>query len=169
MNLEDTLSPAVLTLFRSAGWYPGREVPLAAPLHHPASSILSAFSGLHVGQVGDGDTCAASDIDFQPLDLDEATILEWSRLLATHLVGVGLVHNGHGELWVASDGRCFGRSLIHEAFWLDGEIFSQAMEGLLRGLRARPLIHPKQTSVMLYGDVFTRDHPDVYDFTKHAG
>lgn len=43
------------------------------------------------------------------------------------------------------------------------------MEGLLCGLRARPLIHPKQKSVMAYGDVYTRDHPDIYDFAKYAG
>lgn len=169
MSFETKLSAETRQLLQDAGWFPGRRVATRAPLGHPAESILAALSGLRVGQTGPGETCARSDISFFLLELepDDVDMHEWSRLLGTALVGVGEVHNAHGELWVAADGRWFGRSLVHRAFYFEGADIVEAMEGLLRGRRARPLIHPDEESVTLYGDRYTREHPEIYDFTRH--
>lgn len=164
--MEPVIPTSVLSLFRSAGWSPSRVVPTKAPREHPAHPVLRAFAGLRVGRVGPGETCASSDIDFKPLvqEPEDHLIDEWGHLLRTNLIGVGEVHNGHGDLWAASDGRFFGRSLIHDAFYFEGGSFGEAAERLLLGRRARPLIHPSQDSVMMYGETYTRDHPDIYDF-----
>ena len=170
MSFAIKLSAATRQLLQDAGWFPARRVSTLAPKDHPAEPILAALSGLRVGQTGRGETCARSDIAFFPLEHEpDDGIHEWSRLLGTVLVGLGEVHNAHGELWMASDGRCFGRSLVHKAFYFEGEDFADAIEGLLLGRRARPLIHPDEESVTLYGDRYTRAHPDIYDFTRRNG
>lgn len=155
---------SVVAIFEQAGWTTDRSVPNDIPTTHPAHGVLRAFSGLRVGRTGAGETCAKSDIDFQFLtEPGDDEIWEWAKLLKTTLVGVGEVHHGHSELWVASDGRCFGRGLIHDAFYFEGESFGLAAERLLLGRgRSRPLIHPRQDSVMHYGETHTRDHPDLY-------
>lgn len=171
MSFETKLSAETRQLLQDAGWFPGRRVSTLAPKDHPAEPILAALSGLRVGQIGPGESCARSDIAFFLLELepDDRDIHEWARLLGAVLVGVGELHNSHGELWIASDGRCFGRSLVHKAFYFEGADIAEAMEGLLRGRRARPLIHPDEESVTLYGDRYTREHPDIYDFTRRNG
>lgn len=168
MSFEAQLSVEVRQLLLDAGWFPGRRVATLAPAGHPAAPILAALSGLRVGRVGHGETCARGDIAFMWLDRapDDGDIRQWSRLLGTVLVGIGEVHASHGDLWIASDGRCFGRSLVHQAFTFEGRDYAEAIERVLLGRRARPLIHPEQQSVTLYGDRYTRDHPDVYDFTR---
>lgn len=168
MSFETKLSAEARQLLRDAGWFPARTVSTRAPEGHPAEPILAALSGLRVGQTGTGETCARSDIAFFLLALepDDEAIHEWARLLGTVLVGIGEVHNAHGELWIASDGRCFGRSLVHKAFYFEGADIAEAIDGLVRGRRARPLIHPDEESVTLYGDRYTRDHPDIYDFAR---
>lgn len=170
MSFEAKLTAETRQLLQDAGWFPARRVSTVAPKDHPAEPILAALSGLRVGRAGRGETCASSDIAFFLLDLepDDDDIHAWSRLLGTALVGLGEVQNAHGELWMASDGRCFGRSLVHKAFYFEGEDFAEAIERLTKGRRARPLIHPDEESVTLYGDRYTRDHPDVYDFTRRS-
>lgn len=166
MSLDDHLTADVHTLLSQGGWTPHRCVPNGAPEGHPSATILEALSGLRVGSTGAGDTCARSDIRFfllSPGSYDHR-ILDWNRLLRTSLVGVAEVHNGHGEMWVAADGRCFNRSIIHDAFSYLGADFAEALQRLLLGQRCRPLIHPDQESVMMYGDVYTRENPEVYDF-----
>lgn len=164
--MEPEIPESVLALFEAAGWTPGRAVPSEVPRDHPAHQVLRAFSGLRVGATGPGESCAKGDIEFMPLLMEpnDNVIHEWESLLGTTLVGVGEVHNAHGELWAASDGRYFGRSLIHDAFYFEGDSFGEAAERLLLGRKARPLIHPSQDSVMLYGETYTPDHPDVYGF-----
>lgn len=170
MSFETKLSAETRRRLEDAGWFPARWVATLAPKDHPAEPILAALSGLRVGQTGPGESCARSDIAFFLLDPepDDDDLHEWSRLLGTVLVGLGEVHNGHGELWIASDGRCFGRSLVHRAFYFEGHDFAEAIEGLLLGRRARPMLRPDQESVTLYGDRYTRDHPDLYDFTRRG-
>jgi hypothetical protein len=161
------LPASVRSSFYLAGWRPGRLVETEAPRGHPAHAVLSAFSGLRVGKDGAGRTCAAGSIAFGPLDAGQRdeTIDDWERLLRVTLVGIGDLSDGHGELWIASDHRCFGRSLIHDAFYFEGADFGGAVENILLGHRARPLIHPSQQEVTLYGEIYTRNHPETYDFT----
>ena len=165
-HLELIPPKSVAQLFAAAGWSAGRSVAVDAAPEHPAFGVLRQFSGLRVGTAGTGETCASSDIAFRKLAIepDDTEIADWCRLLGTTLIGIGDVHNTHGELWLASDGRFFGRSLIHDAFYFEGATFGEAMERLLLGRRSRPLIHPSQDSVTLYGDEYTRDHPEIYAY-----
>ena len=64
----------------------------------------------------------------------------WGRLLGTRLVGVADMHRAHGELYVAADGRCFGRSCIHDAFYFEGASFADAAERSMLGRRSQPLL-----------------------------
>ena len=101
---------------------------------------------------------------FQPLLWPHDSIHVWEELLATQLVGVAEVHHGHEELYVDHHGRLFGASLIHDAFYLHGASFGEAMESLLFGRRAQPMLRPDQDRVMLYGDECTADHPAIYRY-----
>lgn len=122
------------------------------------------FGGLIVGGVSSGEECSTSDIYFKASAATESDILTWNGLLQTTLIGVAEVHHGHGELYVDSEGRCYGLSLIHDAFYFEGETFVQAVERILRGRRSRAMLRPDQKSVDLYGITYTADHPDVYNY-----
>lgn len=160
------LTERVRPLFVAAGWHPGRRVPVSStvPLDHPAAEILAEFGGLTVEPAGESEECGPGNIAFQELWPDESILREWADLLGTRLVGVAEIHHGHGELYAAADGRVFGRSCIHDAFWLEGGSFSEAVERSLLGRRSRPLLRPDQSSVTLYGVRFTADSPEVYRY-----
>ena len=153
----------VLPLFLSAGWSP-RDKPTAAPDEHPAASILRALGGLRVAGVEAGEECGASDLHFDvaPQMPDGSRVLTWERLLDTQLRRIAELDGGHGELWMASDGRCFGNSHIHDAFSFEGETFGETVERLLLGRRARPLIGPHQDVVSMYGKDYRRSDSEVY-------
>jgi SUKH-3 immunity protein len=153
--------------FITAGWYPGRRVPVSetVPADHPAAAILAAFGGLTVTPDREaGEECASDDLAFRELSPDVSIIEVWAGLLGTRLVGVAEMHRGHGELYVATDGRCFGRSCVHDAFYFEGVSFAEAAERALFGRRSRPLLRPDQSSVTLYGDHFTADSTEVYRY-----
>jgi hypothetical protein len=57
--------------------------------------------------------------------------------------------------------RYFDANIDVETFYFFGASFAEAMERLL-GRCMRPLLRPDQTSIVLYGDVFTPDHPGIY-------
>jgi hypothetical protein len=155
----------VRPLFLAAGWYAGRRVTVSPeiPVDHPAARILAAFGGLTVGRPQAGEDCATDDVEFGELHTDPS-IAEWSQLLGTQLVGIAEVHHRHGEWYASGDGRVFGRSCIHDAFWLAGETFGEAVERSLLGRRVSPLLRPDQQSVSLYGNTFTADSPGVYRY-----
>jgi hypothetical protein len=160
------LPESVRPLFIAAGWYPGRRAPVssAVPIFHPAAEILAEFGGLTVEPRGEGEECGPNDIAFRELWPDESISQVWADLLGTRLVGVADLHHGHGELYAAADGRFFGRSCVHDAFWLEGGSFSEAVERSLLGRRSRPVLRPDQSSVTLYGVQFTADSPEVYRY-----
>ena len=135
------------------------------PQGHPAVPILSAFSGLTVGKCGAGEQCGTSDVAFGFVERgDEADV--WSGLLQTMLVGIATVHHNHCDLFIDSTGRCFTISGVHDATCYEGASFGEAMRHLLRGIRCRPMLRPDQQSVMLYGDEFTADSPEVFDYSQ---
>jgi hypothetical protein len=135
------------------------------PPDHPAAAILAALAGLNVSPDREaGAECAPNDLAFRELWPDESITAVWATLLATQLIGVADMHHGHGELYVAADGRCFGRSCIHDAFYFEGASFAEAAEGPMLGRRARPLLRADQISVTLYGIRFTPDSPEVYQY-----
>jgi hypothetical protein len=159
---------SVRTRFVAAGWFPNRRVavPSAIPTEHPAAAILAAFSGLTVIPDHDtGEECAPDDLAFHYLEAEESITRVWADLIGTRLVGVAEVHRRHGELYVATDGRCFGRSNMHDAFYFQGASFADACERAMLGRRSRPMLRPDQSSVMLYGVRYTRGSPDVYRYT----
>jgi uncharacterized protein (TIGR02996 family) len=153
--------------FVAAGWFPGRRVSVSAavPRDHPAADILAELGGLTVTpKKNGGEECGTSDLVFRELHPDEGVTGVWGQLLATRLVGVAEVCVAHGELYVAADGRCFGRSNIHDAFYFEGDSFAEALERHLFGRRARPMLRPDQKSVSLYGISYTRRSPELYQY-----
>jgi hypothetical protein len=135
-------------LFEAAGWYPGRSVPVppSVPDDHPARAVLAEFGNLTVGHCGPGEECATSDIVFKAVDSSDADIVAWANLLRTHLIGIAEVCHSHGELFMDEHGRCFHRSCVHDAFWLEGS-FAEAVERLLLGRQGgHPMLRPGQGS-----------------------
>jgi hypothetical protein len=57
---------------------------------------------------------------------------------------------------------------MHDAFYFYDEGFVQALERILLGKRAKPLLRPDQTEVHLYGMSYTKVHPDVYVYASPA-
>jgi len=160
-----TIPENVLPRFLAAGWQPGRrvEVSAAVPAEHVATEILATFGGLNVTPDRDaGEECAPDDLVFGVLFPDESITRVWSDLLGTRLIGVAEVHHGHGKLYVATGGRCFGRSCVHDAFYFAGASFAEAIERALLGRRSRPVLRPDQSSITLYGIRFTADSPETY-------
>ncbi|MEQ6433711.1 SUKH-3 domain-containing protein [Comamonas sp. w2-DMI] len=172
-------SAIVLRHLHAAGWTPGREAAPApeiqALLHarpamarHPAVAALRQLAGLTLGKVGAGQECASSDIAFHWSSNGladahtDAELLLWQDVLKTCLVQVAEVHHGHGLLLMAADGRCFGMSLVHDAFCFEGENLEQAMAHLLGGVHSRPMLRPGQQEVHLYGKRYTRHSPETY-------
>ncbi|CAM3858071.1 hypothetical protein D3C81_367520 [compost metagenome] len=137
IDLPETIRP----LFIAAGWPAQVTAPEAdiGPKGHPANDLLRAFNGLCVGHCGAGEECAAGDIEFRPKPglHDEKVIVAMQHKLNTTLVCIGDVHHGHGALFVDSRGACYLMSQVHDAFWLQGNTFAVAAEGLLLGRKSQ--------------------------------
>jgi hypothetical protein len=171
------IASTVVELFLQAGWFEGRKIALPDDflerfgVEHPAAEVLREFAGLHVGSAGAGIECARSDIQFKYIGAENyqnrylEDVVAWEQRLRTRLAGVGEFCNCHGELFIASDGRCFARSIVSDDFWFEGQSFGSAAESLLLGLnRARPLLLPEQESTEWFGRTITRDSPAVYKY-----
>jgi hypothetical protein len=155
--------------FLDAGWYPGRTVPVPAsvPRDHPAWDVLASFGGLTILEQDpdlDPEWPPIEEFVFRALHPCPAITEVWGGLLGTRLIGIADVHNAHGELYCAADGRCFGSSCMHPAFYFEGGSFAEAVEGMLLGRRARPMLRPDQEWVTLYGKRFTADSPELYRY-----
>lgn len=156
--------------FESAGWSAGREVPVPEALlaktgaGHPGVEILKALSGLHVETFEADGTPAFLDFEFRWID-DEPLrddVASWEQALGMPLVGIADFSHGYERLYVGSDGRCFGLSHIHDAFYFEGASFEGALARLWRDERALPMLRADQASVWLYGIEYTRESPEVY-------
>ena len=163
---EITPPESVLKLFMDAGWHPGRTVTIPASIEatHPAFTILTSFGGLRVGQCGAGLECATGDVNFHYLQSSSPGI--WTSLLNARLIGIAEVHDSYADLFASSDGRIFELSSIDNEFCLQGLDFRSAMESILLGKRARPMLRPDQTHVVLYGEKLTTSDPQVYHWEK---
>ncbi|WP_157994266.1 SUKH-3 domain-containing protein [Peristeroidobacter agariperforans] len=166
MPAEPRAAPpaTICSMFEQAGWVPDRQMPVSSrvPNNHPAYAVLSSFSGLRVGSTEGGIECAASDIEFRDEESQMAVETRWSRYLNSQIIFVGYQHNEHGTLFIDSRGHVYGASLIHEAFWLDGEDVWSGIENVLLGRRSRPVLHPTQSSVTLYGELYVRGDPRIF-------
>lgn len=164
--MQDSLSvdippSSVRSLFEQAGWFPGRRVRISArvPSDHSARAVLSSFAGLRVGKSGPGLECSASDILFGDRDSEIDVEARWGSCLGVQLICVGAHHNEHGETFIDSRGRVFGASLMHDAFWFAGDSVWSGIESVLRGRRSRPVLHPSQDRVTMYGENYERGDP----------
>ncbi|MCA9232838.1 MAG: SUKH-3 domain-containing protein [Xanthomonadales bacterium] len=157
---------SIRELLRRAGWSSDRQVPVSArvPCEHPAQAVLASLGGLRVGSVGPGQECGAGDIAFRDADSELGVEDEWASCLSTRLICIGGEHNEHGELFIDSKGRVFGASVIHEVFYLHGLSFWPAIENVLLGRRAKPLIHPTQEHVTLYGERYDHGDPRLFSY-----
>jgi hypothetical protein len=115
-----------------------------------------------VGSTGEGLECATSDIEFRDEDSQIAVETRWGQYLSSQLIFVGYQHYEHCTLLIDSRGRVFGGSLIHEAFWLDGEDVWTGIENVLLGRRSRPVLDAYQNAVSLYGEIYTRGDPRIF-------
>ena len=160
------LPGAVRRFFVEAGWYPGRSVPVptSVPRDHPAWEVLSALGGLTILRRYGPEWPPIEELEFGPLDPCPDITGVWGGLLGSRLVGIAEVHNAHGELYLAADGRCFGSSRVHDAFYFEGESFAEAVEARLLGRWARPMLRPGQEYVTLYGERFTADSLELYRY-----
>jgi hypothetical protein len=157
---------SVYALFQRAGWFADRREQIGDEVepHHPAAELLAAFGGLEVRPVGvEGRSCAPSAVRFVAFAAT-GRARDWSRLLETELVGIAELDDGHGSLYVAADGRVFGLSDVHDAFFFGGATFSVAIEHLLLGERLQPMLHPAQREVTLYGVVYRCGDPAIYSW-----
>jgi hypothetical protein len=129
--------------------------------------VLAAFGGLTILErepEPDPDWPPIEELVFRVLRSCPAVTEVWGELLGSRLVGIADVHNAHAELYLAADGRCFGSSCIHPAFYFKGESFAEAVQGILFGRRSRPMLQPGQEFVTLYGERFTADSPELYRY-----
>jgi hypothetical protein len=115
-------------LFVAARWRPARRVSVddRVPEHHPAHDVLREMGGLHVCQAGYGIECAGS------------VLINVERTAHEQVDGVAEVHRSHGLLLMDEAGRCFGASLIHDAFYFEGHNFGEAPKRLLLGPTGAP-------------------------------
>ncbi|MBL8820078.1 MAG: SUKH-3 domain-containing protein [Planctomyces sp.] len=166
-------SPKVIGKFVMAGWSPTRrvEVPSFIPSEHPAAQVHCQFGGLTVWKCEAGIECATSDVVFRasPMDNGDDEVAVWQTLLDTTLVSIGDVHHGHGELFMSTDWRCFGRSNLHEAFCFEGNDFVTAIQNILLGIRSRPMLRPDQQVVTMYGIDYTATSPETYCYSVRQG
>jgi hypothetical protein len=166
------LPDSVRELFLEAGWPAAKaSVDQSVPAGHPAAAVLEHFGGLRVGSCDGGEECASSDIVFGYTDdyQRDAVVLEWQRLLSRTLVNIGEVHHSHGALFIDESGACYGMSFIHDAFWFEGSSFGEAAERVLLGRKSKAMLRPDQSSVSLYGEQITDEHPGAYDWRRRIG
>jgi len=154
--------------FVVAGWYPGRavEVPPEVPASHPAWEVLREFGALVIPErEPEPGWPVIEEFVFGMLAPVSPIISDWERFLHSCLVGIASVHSDHAEMYIDTTGRCFGLSLMHDAFYFHGETFADAVEGMLTRRRSRPMLRPGQSSVMLYGERYTATSPELYRYS----
>ena len=133
IDFPETLRP----LFLAAGWPVTHTVllPDFVPPEHPATALLKQLAGLQVGTCDTGEECATSDMvigTYEHLHGDE-DFLAWQQRLGSTLVSIAEIHHGHGALLMDEQGRCYLLSIVHDALWLQGQTFVQAVETLVFG------------------------------------
>jgi hypothetical protein len=164
------ISDSVREWFLESGWQPGRDVnvPGFVPRVHPAWDILNSYGGLTLLERNpDPDFDAIEEFEFGAFPPETSALLPWMTLLKSQLVKIAKVHNNHAELYMDEEGRCYGNSLMHDAFWFSGVSFGDMLEGTLANRRHRPMLRPDQSAVWLYGEKITPDDPTVYDYRSN--
>jgi SUKH-3 immunity protein len=165
-------SSTIVPILTAAGWYPDRHVSVShtIPPSHPAAAVLSELGGIEVAPPSaEGVECATSRLRFETLTSDvDSQMRPWSALLRIELVGIAQVEDGNEFLYLAGDGRCFGMSGIHDAFYYEGNTIEEAVERRLLGYRVQPILRPDETSVMAYGKKLVAGDPRLYEYQNRG-
>lgn len=163
------LTNELLPLFEEAGWFEGRKVKMSdearkhIPQNHPALKILEEFDGLKVGETGTGITCAKSDVEFELCEIVDYEIETWNKVLNKNLILIASAQNSHNEIYIDDDGKCYSLA-VHLEMAFTGENFNEAMKKLLFGIRDKPMILPNEDYTTCWGEKFTWESPDIYDY-----
>lgn len=154
---------SVRPLFLEAGWHPGRLCALdeRVPANHPAGDILRDFVGLRVGSTGRGEECARSDVTFRYIAEPDDQISAWEKLLQTKMIAFAESSQGYCELHTDEKGRVFSTNTVADGVYLMGWTFGEAMERLLLGRIAAPMLLPGQASVPLMGEDLKEGDPRI--------
>lgn len=144
MKHDISPSTSIMNKFIEAGWFVDRQVPVFGNKQQHvelAHSILAKYGGLHVGQVGPGKDCAASDINFlSSLDTGkEVVVKQWISRLG-RMTAVADACNDHMILFVADDDRYFIFTDPDGKLYFGGISFAETMERVLHGLHYGPAI-----------------------------
>jgi hypothetical protein len=139
-------------MFRQAGCFVGRKVAVdpAVPPQHAAHAVLAEVGGLRLVEPAP----SIASIAFGHVQDGAEMVRLWEDALATTMVGIAEVDDGHAELYLTDRGQVIGCSLVHDAFWLVGKTFSAAMDEISAGKRPAPMLLPGQHEVWLYGELF---------------
>jgi hypothetical protein len=146
-------------VFEHAGWFPGRQadVRVDAPPGHPARALLLELSGLALVRP----RSSVVEVHFQPVSMAAGRVVAWATALRTHMSGIAETDDAQGELYMTDAGHVIGCSLVHDAFWLQGRTFAEAMERIWSGERSRPMLLPGQEETVLYGTTFRPGDPEI--------
>ena len=157
------LPDSLINLFESAGWHPGRLVPIPPSVNksHPAASLLGEFNALTVGDNESGKDCARSDISFKFFTDENEQVDELACLLGSEFIGVAKAQRGYLEIYVDEKGRTFTTTPVVEGVMLAGYNFAEAAERLLFGCKLFPLLLPSQDTVPYYGETLRRGDPRI--------
>lgn len=156
------LPASVEPLFIRAGWHPGVASAVVDGNHHPATDMLREFDGLTVGSDGAGVECARIALKFQPIETLDEQIMAWERTLQTTMVGFAEGGLGYEEFYADEMGRIFAINCIVDGVYLCGFSFGDAVERLLLGRRAMPLLLEGQERVPFYGEDLLRGDPRIW-------
>jgi hypothetical protein len=125
-------------------------LPDWVPAGHPARAVLEKYAGKF-----------RWGVSYALIDRDVADIGEWEERLGTTLIGVGETDGGYVDLFLAADGRYFGRAIVTDVFLFYGDTRWQVFRARLNH-KERPLFRPEEESIPWYGAQITRDDPRVY-------
>ncbi len=78
--------------------------------------------------------------------------------MGADMVGIAEVDDGHATLYLSSRGHVIGCSNIHDAYFLVGRTIGEAIGS---GRRAKPMLLPGESEVMLYGSTFCQGDVEV--------
>ncbi|MEM7783292.1 MAG: SUKH-3 domain-containing protein [Planctomycetota bacterium] len=138
----------------------------SVPTDHPAFTIFQQFDGLHIhSNQGTGVECETSDIAFQPIEGVPQFVSDWEKRLDTKLIGVAIVFNGSGQVWVSDTNDFYLTRDSNDGFGWLGNTFERLVECLLEGHRDSPMFKPDEEKRIIAGGTVKKDDPRVHSWS----
>ncbi len=100
-------------------------------------------------------------VEFKHVIDEGRDVAAWEAALQATAIGIGELHNAHGELYMTNRGQLFGISVIHPACFFEGRTFDEAITAIVQEKRSRPMLLPGQDRVELYGEEFLQGDAEV--------